>query len=138
MLQLSRIEYHINTIGIYQSLFTKYSFEHRCMNNIKKIYQHVGKCDDQKNLKDILDYSMVSTPEVVTYNNPNVPITSTSVNKLSARNSLCLFTNILDVRPKTPKRCIVAAKSKRRAIKVGNRLCTKKKKTKMALIYIHG
>ena len=34
------------------------------MNNIKKIYQHAGKCDDQQDLKDILDAAMVSTPEV--------------------------------------------------------------------------
>ena len=39
------------------------------------IYQHAGKCDDQQNLKDILDAYMVSTPEGVTYNSPNVPLT---------------------------------------------------------------
>ena len=27
----------------------------------KKIYQHAGKCDDQKNLKDNLDSAMVYT-----------------------------------------------------------------------------
>ena len=36
-------------------------FWKKCMNNIKKIYQHAGKCDDQQNL-DILDDAMVSTP----------------------------------------------------------------------------
>ena len=40
----------------------------------KKIYQHTGKCDDQKNLKDIIDYAMVSTSEVVTDNSPNAPM----------------------------------------------------------------
>ena len=69
------------------------------MNNIKKIYQHAGKCDDQQNLKDIIDADMVSTPEGVTYNSPNAPMTSTPVNKPSASKSLCLFTNILDVKP---------------------------------------
>ena len=39
------------------------SFEHKCLNNIKKIYQHAGKCDDQQTLKDIIDADMVSTPE---------------------------------------------------------------------------
>ena len=53
MLQLSRFEDHMKTIGIDQSSFTRSSFEHRCMNNIKKIYQHAVKCDDQQNLKDI-------------------------------------------------------------------------------------
>ena len=28
--------------------------------------QHAGKCDDQQNLKDILDAAMVSTPEEIT------------------------------------------------------------------------
>ena len=45
MLKSSRIEYHTKNIGIDQSSFHGYSFEHRCMNNIKKIYQHAGKCD---------------------------------------------------------------------------------------------
>ena len=89
------------------------------MNNIKKIYQHAGNCDDQQNLKDNIDAAMLSTPEVVTYNSSNVPMKSTPVNKPSARESLCLFTNILYVKNKTEKRRIVAAKSKRRAMKVG-------------------
>ena len=100
------------------------------MNNMKKIYQHAGKCDDQQNLKDILDTDMMSTPEGVTDNIPNVPLTSTPVNKLSARKSLCLFTTILDVKPKTAKRRIVATKSKRRAMKVGSSQRTKKIKIK--------
>ena len=70
------------------------------MNNIKEIYQHSGKCDDQQKLKYIIDDAMVSTPEGVKDNSPNVPITSTSVKKPSARKSLCLFTNILDFRKK--------------------------------------
>ena len=37
MLQSSRLEYHMKTIGIDQSSFTRSSFEHRCMNNIKYI-----------------------------------------------------------------------------------------------------
>ena len=63
----------------------------------KNIYQHDGKCDDQQNLKDILDAAMVSTPEVVTYDSPNVPMTSTPFKTLSSRKSLCLFTNIFYV-----------------------------------------
>ena len=60
----------MKTIGIEQSLFAKSSFEHKCMNNIKKIYEHAGKCDDQQNLKDIIDATMVSTPEGGKYNSP--------------------------------------------------------------------
>ena len=71
------------------------------MNNIKKIYQHAGKCDNQQNFKKIIDADMVLTPEGVTDDSPNVPMTSTPVKKPSARKSLCLFTNIFDVKNKT-------------------------------------
>ena len=70
MLQSSRLEDHMETIGIDQSSFEMSSFEHRCMNNIKKIYEHAGKCDDKQNLKDIIDAAILSTPEGVTYNSP--------------------------------------------------------------------
>ena len=63
------------------------------MNNIKKKYQHAGKCDDQQNLNDMLDSAMVSTPEGVKDDTPNFPMTSTPVKKESARKSLCHFTN---------------------------------------------
>ena len=92
------------------------------MKNTKKIYQHAGKCYDQQNLKDILDDAMVSTLEGVTDNSPNLLMTSTPFNKPSARKSLCLFTNIFDVKPKTAKLCIGVAKSKRTAKKVGTSL----------------
>ena len=109
-----------------QSSFNRSSFEHRCMNNIKKIYQHAGKCDDQQNLKDNIDIGILSTPEGVTWNSPNVHMTSTPVKKPSARKSLCLFTNILAVKPKTAKRRFVAAKSRRKAMKVCNSLWKRK------------
>ena len=73
---------------------------------------------------------MVSTPEVVTDNSPNVTMTSTPVKKTRASKSLCLFTNILDVKPKTAKHRVGAAKSKRRSMKVGNILWTNKTKRK--------
>ena len=104
MLQSSLLEDHRKSIGIDQSSFIRSSFEHRCMNNIKTIYQHAGKCDDQQNLKDIIDAAILSTPEGVTDNSPNVHITLKPFKKPSARKSLCLFTNILDVNPKTAKR----------------------------------
>ena len=69
----------MKTIGIDQSSFIRYSFEHRCMKNIKKIYQHSGKCDDQQNLKDIIDSAILSTPEGFTDNSPNVHMTLTPV-----------------------------------------------------------
>ena len=56
---------------------------------------------------------MVSTPELFTYDSPISPMTSTPVNKTSARKSLCLFTNILQVKNKTAARRVGTAKSKR-------------------------
>ena len=69
----------MKTIGIEQSSFAGSSFEHRCMNNIKKIYQHADKCDDQQNIKDIIDAAIISTLEGVTDNSPNVHMTSKPV-----------------------------------------------------------
>ena len=100
------------------------------MNNIKKIYQHAGKCDDQQNLKDIIDAAILSTPEGFTDNSPNVHMASKPVKKPSARKSLCLFTNILDVKPTTAKRRFVAAELKRKSMKVCNSLWTNKKNRK--------
>ena len=63
MLQSPRLEYHMNNIDNYQSLCHRYSFEHKCLNKIKRIYQHAGNFDDQQNLKDIVDASMLSNPK---------------------------------------------------------------------------
>ena len=65
---------------------------------------------------------MVLKLEEVTDDSPNMTMTSTPVKKPSANKSLCLFTNILDVKEETAKRFIVAAKSKLRAMKLGNSL----------------
>ena len=128
MLQSSRHEDHIKTIGIDQSSFNMSTFEHRFINNIKNIYQHAGKCDDQQNIKDILEAALLSTPEGFKDNSPNVHTPSTPVKKPIARKSLCLFTNILDVKPKTAKHRFVGAKSRSKAMKVGNSLWKKKRK----------
>ena len=79
----------MKTIGIDQSLCNRSSFEHKFLNNIKKIHQHAGKCDNQQNLKYIIDDTMVLTQEEVTYDSPSLPMTSTPVKKPSARKSLC-------------------------------------------------
>ena len=64
----------MKNIGIDQSLCASYYFEHKCMKNIKKIYQHAGKCDYQQNLKGMIDADMVYTPYGVTDNSSNVPM----------------------------------------------------------------
>ena len=114
----------MKTIGIDQSLSNRPYVEHKCLNNIRKIYQHAGKFNYQNNLKDILDTDIVSTPEEVTDVIPILRITQTTVKKPSARKSLFLFTNIFYVKNRTAIRCFESEKSKHRAIKVGNILWT--------------
>ena len=60
---------------------------------------------------------MVSTPEVFNKNSPRSPMTTTPVKKPSARKSLCLFTNILDVKHNTAICRVGSAKQKHKAIK---------------------
>ena len=100
------------------------------MNNIKKIYQHAGKCDDKQNLKDIIDISIMSTIDRVKDNIPNESVTSIPVKKTSARKLLGLFTKILDVEPKTAKHSFMDTKSKDKALKVVSNLWTKRTKRK--------
>ena len=59
-------------------------------------------------------------------------MTSTPVKKPSARKSLCLLPNILDVKPKKAKHCFVPAESKRKSMKLGSNMWTKKTKRKKA------
>ena len=73
---------------------------------------------------------MVSPPEGVTDDIPSLPMTQTTFKKPSASKSLCLFTNIFDVKKKTAKHRVGVAKSKRRTMKKGNSLWTKKTKRK--------
>ena len=37
-------------------------YEHRCLENIYKIYTSTGKCDDQVQFKAVVDAPMFSTP----------------------------------------------------------------------------
>ena len=71
---------------------------------LKKIYQHAGKCDDQQDLKDIIYAAMISTPDEVTDVSPSFSINQTTVKKPSAKKSLCLFTNIFNVKKRTATR----------------------------------
>ena len=59
---------------------------------------------------------MVYTTELFINKSTISPMASTPINKSSAQKSLCLFTNIFEVK-KTAYRQVGAAKSKRKAIK---------------------
>ena len=83
----------MKTISIDQSLCNRSYFEHKCLDNIKKIYQYTVKCDNQQNPKDILSADMVSTPEDVTYDSPSLPMTSTPVDNQVLGNH-CVYSPI--------------------------------------------
>ena len=73
---------------------------------------------------------MVSTPKRFTYNSP-IPIgTSMIVKKCSAIKSLRLFTEVLDVKKKTPVYRVGDTESKRKAIIVVSMLCSSIKNRK--------
>ena len=58
------------TIGVYQSLSNSTMYEHRCLENIKKLYKSAGKCHYQHQYKAIIEASIVSTPEGGTEKSP--------------------------------------------------------------------
>ena len=72
-------------ICIYQSLINNALFEHRFIQNINKLDQHAGKCDDQQKFKDIIEAAIVYTLEVFTDNSLISPMTPKPVNKPSAQ-----------------------------------------------------
>ena len=90
MIKSPRLEDDMKIIGIDQSLCNRSYFEHKCLNNIKNVYQHAVKCDNQHNLEDILNACMVSTPEKGTDDSHNVPMTSAPVKKKVLVNH-CVF-----------------------------------------------
>ena len=71
-------------IGVYQSLSNIAMYEHRCLENIKKLYKSGGKFDDQQQYRDITESAMVSTSEVFTDNSPMLPRKYVTVKTSSA------------------------------------------------------
>ena len=65
VLQSPRLKYHVKTFGIDQSFSNNALFEHKWLQNIKKLYKHDGKCEYQQKFKYILDAAMVLTPDGV-------------------------------------------------------------------------
>ena len=94
------------------------------------MYKQAGKCADQQQFKDIIEAAMVSTPEGLTNDSTTSPTTSTPFKKPHARKSLCLFTNILDVKKKTDTRQFRAAKSELKVNKYGTTPWALKQKRK--------
>ena len=90
------------------------------MNNIKKIYLHAGKCDDQQNLKDIIDAAILSTPEGVTDNSPNVHLTSPPQSRNQVLGNKFVYSQkywMFNI--KQPNIVLLQKKPRRKAMKVG-------------------
>ena len=130
MLKSPLLKDHAKTIDIDQSLINNALFEQKCIQNIKKLYKHAVKCDYQQKFKDILEADMVSTNEGFTNKSPISTMKLTPVNKPSARKSLCIFTDILDVTKKNDIRQVGADKSNRKTSKPGTTPWTLKPKRK--------
>ena len=64
------MEQHMVTIGIDQYLSNSALYEHRCLENINRVYKSGGKCDYKQQYKAIIEESMVSTTEWLTDNSP--------------------------------------------------------------------
>ena len=53
ILQSPQLKYHVKIIGIDPSLRKHSIYEHKCLENINKLYKQAGKCDGQQQFKDI-------------------------------------------------------------------------------------
>ena len=78
------------TIGIHPYLSKNSIYEHKCPENIKKLYKQAGKCDNKQQFKDITEAAMVSTPEGFTDNSPISPMAS-SPDKKNKRTKMTVY-----------------------------------------------
>ena len=74
---------------------------------------------------------MIYSTKILTDNSPIYPMTPTPVKKQSARKSLCIFMNILDVKNKSAICRFGYTKSKRKVKKSGTAVWAKKTKRKV-------
>ena len=73
-------------IIFHQSLSNSAMHEHRCLENIRKLYKNDSKCDNQQQQKAIFEASMVSTNEGFTDNIPMSPSQYVTVKNLVEEN----------------------------------------------------
>ena len=94
MLQLEQLKEHMVTIGIEKSLRNSAIYEHLYLENIKKLYKHADKCDNQHHYKAIIESITVSAPEIFAVNSPKSPGPSVNVKNSSVRKPHHLFTEV--------------------------------------------
>ena len=83
------------TVGIYKLSSNSAMYEHRCLENINKLYTSAGKFNHQEQYKAILDAEMVSNTEIFIHKSPMSPVPSVTIIHTSARKTLCLFTKTI-------------------------------------------
>ena len=83
------------TIGVDQSLSHIMLYEHRCLENIKKLYKYSGKYDDKNQYKAIIEAAMVSNPGEFSVKIPLSDDQSEPTKSPSARKSICQFSDVL-------------------------------------------
>ena len=103
---------HIVDIVVDQSLSSSAMYEHRCLENIKKLYRSAGTFDEQQQFGSIIEAAMVSNLDGFTYDSPVSPRQSMTVKNPSARKSIHQFLDALDIKPNTDVRSFCANKSK--------------------------
>ena len=116
MLQSLRMKYHVQTIGIDQSLSNIAIYEQKCLENIKIYTNKVVRVmtSNNSNIFLVILWFLLlkDSPTKVLY----IPLHQ----KPRARKSLFLFTNILEVK-KTSYCRVGAAQYERKAIIFGNK-----------------
>ena len=95
-----RLKQKIVTIGIDQYLSKSAMYGHIFLKTIKILYISAGKIYDQRKYKAIIEAAMVSTPDIFTDSSPMSPGPPMIVKKTSARKSLHLFIEVLDIKNK--------------------------------------
>ena len=94
-------------------------YEHRCPENIKKLYTSSVKCNYQLQFKVIIEASMVTTPEIFTDNIPMSPGPPVIFKTYSAIKSLRLFIEVFYFKRKISFRRVGDSKSKRKSTRAG-------------------
>ena len=119
MLQSLKLKYCVQTIGIDQSLSDNDLHEHKCLENIKKLYKKLVSVTTSNNPKILLRllWFLLLKDSPITV--PYIPWHHDQSRKKDLENHCVFSLNFLDVNKKTSTRQSGAAKSKRKAIKYG-------------------
>ena len=101
LLQLERPKNIWLSLEFKKLLSNSEMYEHRCLENIKKLYKYSGKSDEQQHYKAIIEAAMVYNLEGFIDNSPISPSQFVTVKNPSAGKSLRQFLYTLEVKYNT-------------------------------------